>query len=184
MGIIVILITLFIIYISYGLLQIYKQAASRQSVLSCRGRSSSLRIFWRSTENIKNILGRELRSREARTKSLGTVINKHEPLALKAAPFESSAAYITAFIALTPFFQEGCNKGFMEYYLNTGNAKYCGDWRRVIFKNPGVLKKGSTVNIMENKKIENTYTVEESRQKDLLRDYRSQLDKSPIINMT
>jgi hypothetical protein len=173
MGILVILITLFIIYISYGLLQIYKQAASIQSVLSCRGRSSK-----------KNILGRELRSRQARTKSLGTVINKHEPLALKAAAFESSAAYITAFIALTPFFQEGCNKGFMEYYLNTGNAKYCGDWKRVIFKTPGVLKIGSTVNIMENKKIENTYAVEESRQKDLLRDYRSQLDKSPIINMT
>ncbi|RYE14555.1 MAG: hypothetical protein EOP34_06245 [Rickettsiales bacterium] len=173
------MITLFIIYISYGLLQIYKQAASRQSVLSCRGRSSSLRL--------KNILGlakHELRSRQPRTKSLGTVINKHEPLALKAAAFESSAAYITAFIALTPFFQEGCNKGFMEYYLNTGNAKYCGDWKRVIFKTPGVLKIGSTVNIMENKKIENTYAVEESRQKDLLRDYRSQLDKSPIINMT
>ena len=52
------------------------------------------------------------------------VINKNEPLALKAAAFQTTAAYISAFIAITPFFQEGCNKGFMDYYFNTGKTKY------------------------------------------------------------
>lgn len=111
-----------------------------------------------------------------------TVINKNEPLALKAV-FEPTAAYISAFIAITPFLQEGCNKGFMDYYLNTGSAKYY-EWKRVIFRSPGVLKRGLTVNILENKKIENLYREDESIRKDLIKDYRPQLDKSPIINMT
>lgn len=51
------------------------------------------------------------------------VINKNEPLALKSA-FQTTAGYISAFIAITPFFQEGCNKGFMDYYMNTGKSKY------------------------------------------------------------
>jgi hypothetical protein len=51
------------------------------------------------------------------------VINKNEPLALKSA-FQTTAAYISAFIAITPFFQEGCNKGFMDYYINTDKTKY------------------------------------------------------------
>jgi hypothetical protein len=51
------------------------------------------------------------------------VINKNEPIALKSA-FQTTAAYISAFIAITPFFQEGCNKGFTDYYINTGKTKY------------------------------------------------------------
>src|SRR6478752_5539361 len=55
--------------------------------------------------------------------TISIVINKNEPLALKSA-FQTTAAYISAFIAITPFFQEGCNKGFMDYYINTDKTKY------------------------------------------------------------
>ena len=122
------------------------------------------------------------KANKASTIAACTVINKHEPLALKAA-FEPTAAYISAFIAITPFLQDGCNKGFMDYYFNTGKTKYY-DWKRVIYKNPGVIKKGSTVNFMENRKMEGLYGVDNSLRENLIRDYRPILDKSPIINMT
>ena len=64
-----------------------------------------------------------IKSSKPSTIAARTVINKHEPIALKAA-FEPTAAYISAFIAITPFLQEGCNKGFMDYYFNTGKTKY------------------------------------------------------------
>jgi hypothetical protein len=33
---------------------------------------------------------------------------------------------VFSFISISPLLQEACNKGFMEYYTNTGTAKYTG----------------------------------------------------------
>jgi hypothetical protein len=117
------------------------------------------------------------------------VINNNEPLALKSA-FQTTAGYISAFIAITPFFQEGCNKGFMDYYINTGKTKYY-DWKRITFPKPRVIKKGLTVNIMENIQDKNKkdrenmlYIQDESTQKNLIANYKPQIEKSPILNMS
>jgi hypothetical protein len=35
-------------------------------------------------------------------------------------------ATVSAFISISPLLQEASNKGFIEYYTNTGTAKYTG----------------------------------------------------------
>ena len=78
----------------------------------------------------------------------------------------------------------------MDYYINTDKTKYY-EWKSISFPKPRVIKKGSTVNIMENIQDKNKkdrenmlYIQDESTRKNLIADYKPQLEKSPILNMT
>lgn len=88
---------------------------------------------------------------------------------------------VLSFISISPLLQEACNKGFMEYYTNTGTAKYTG-WKKILWSNPGIQLRGSTINFIENRKLDNLL-VDNPHRGDLLRDYRAIVEKSPILNM-
>ena len=110
---------------------------------------------------------------------------RSEPLALKSVLDTKSAAYIASFLAITPFLQEGINKGFIDFYNNKCDPSKNYDWKKIPFTKPGVLKLGPTVNFMEGDKHERHYLQKtQPDRKYLLDHYKPKLDKSPIINMT
>lgn len=88
---------------------------------------------------------------------------------------------VVSFISISPLLQEACNKGFMEYYTNTGTAKYTG-WKKILWSNPGIQLRGSTINFIENRKLDNLL-VDNPHRGDLLKEYRARVEKSPILNM-
>jgi len=163
-GFIAIILILFTICILYLILRTNKPVGSRVDPLSAYGGDSG---------------GRKL-----------DLSGRSEPLALKSVLDTTSAAYIASFIALTPFLQEGINKGFIDFYNNKCDPSKNYDWKKIPFTKPGVLKlgrMGRTVNFMESDKHERYYLQNQKRQLDrdyLLDHYKPILDKSPIINMT